>query len=353
MENIQPILSIEAKDAFEYFGINFKSREDLISKLNEKHRYFHNINHINDLINMVDTYDASKYSHNLSSIEKKILIAIALYHDAIYNVGSQTNEDDSAEYFIYQCTKNRTEEMQIVASIIRDTKNHIPSSKLSEIFCDFDLHGLKEGDFLSLLENEKKIFKEFQKFDYSDYKKGRISFLRSFLEKHATNTVNILALIDYVKFRVPKIGVYAGSFNPFHKGHLNIVEKSEKIFDKVIIAKGINPEKSSDELYQRDELESLRRKQHFRQVETFNGLITDYISEKSKDADITLIRGLRNGNDLSYEMNQIKFIKEFDSSVKSIFIHCDQEFEHISSSALRSLLSSSNKSVRSKALDYI
>jgi len=348
MENIQPPISIEAKDVFEYFGINFKSREDLISKLNEKHRYYHNMNHINDLISMVDTYDTSKYSHNLSSIEKKLLIAIALYHDAIYNVGSQTNEDDSAEYFISQCTKNRLEEIQIVASVIRDTKNHIPSSKLSEIFCDFDLRGLKEGDFLSLLENEKKIFKEFQKFDYSDYKKGRISFLQSFLEKHPTNTVNILALIDYVKFRVPKIGVYAGSFNPFHKGHLNIVEKTEKIFDKVIIAKGINPEKSKDK-----GLDGLNERLYYRQVEAFDGLINDYVSEKSKDADITLIRGLRNGNDLSYEMNQIKFIKEFDSSVKSIFIHCDQEFEHISSSAIRSLLNSNNESVRSKASDYI
>jgi pantetheine-phosphate adenylyltransferase len=352
MENIQPLISIEAKDAFEYFGINFKSREDLISKLSEKHRYYHNVDHINNLIDMVGTYDASKYSHNLSSIERKLLIVIALYHDAIYNVGSPTNEDDSAEYFISQCTKNRLEEMQIVASVIRDTKNHTPSSKLSEIFCDFDLRGLKEGDFLSLLENEKKIFLEFQKYDYSDYKKGRIDFLQSFLEKHTVNTVNILALIDYVKFRVPKIGVYAGSFNPLHKGHLNIVEKAEKIFDKVIIAKGINPEKSSDKLHQRDELENLRREQNFRQVETFNGLITDYIIEKSKDADITLIRGLRNGNDLSYEMNQLKFIKEFDSSVKSIFIHCDQEFEHISSSAIRSLLSSSNESVRSKASYY-
>jgi len=352
MENIQP-LSIEAKDAFEYFGINFKSREDLISKLNEKHRYYHNTNHINDLISMINTYDALKYSHNLSSIERKLLITIALYHDAIYNVGSSINEDDSAEYFISHCTKNRIEEMQIVASVIRDTKNHTPSSKLSEIFCDFDLRGLKEGNFLSLLENEKNIFKEFQKYDYSEYKKGRIVFLQSFLEKHAVNSANILALIDYVKFRVPKIGVYAGSFNPFHKGHLNIVEKAEKIFDKVIIAKGINPEKSSDKLYQRDELESLQRKQYYRQSETFDGLITDYVLEKSKDADITLIRGLRNGNDLSYEMNQIKFIKEFNSNVKSIFIHCDQEFEHISSSAIRSLLSSSNESVRSKASDYI
>lgn len=351
MKNTQSQLSINAKEAFEYFGINFKSREDLICKLNEKHRYYHNIDHINNLSDMVDIYDPLKYSYELSSLERKLLIIIALYHDAIYNVGSSTNEDDSAEYFISHCTKNRTEEIKLVASVIRDTKNHTPSSKLSEIFCDFDLNGLKEGDFLSLLENEKKIFKEFQKFDYSEYKKGRIDFLQSFLDKHAVNTVNILALIDYVKFRVPKIGIYAGSFNPFTKGHLNIVEKSEEIFDKVIIAKGINPEKIASS--NSNGLDGLEFKLYYRQVEPFSGLITDYISEKSKDADITLIRGLRNGNDLSYEMNQIKFIKEFNSNVKSIFIHCDQEFEHISSTAIRTMLNSGNEKIINKAQSYL
>ncbi len=195
------------------------------------------------------------------------------------------------------------------------------------------------------------VMTEYQKHDYSDYKAGRIQFLESFIEKNpGVNETNIRALIDYVKFRVPKIGVYAGSFNPFTKGHMNILEKSEKIFDKVIIAKGINPQKIT---YQKSNgLEGLDNKLYYRQVEGFFGLITDYISEKSKDADITIIRGLRNGNDLDYEMNQIKFIKDFDSNIKHIFIHCDQEYEHISSSAIRKMLESGNQKMIEKANSY-
>ncbi len=195
---------------------------------------------------------------------------------------------------------------------------------------------------------KKKIFLEFQKHDYSDYKKGRIDFLKTFLDKNPNiNEANIKALIDYVKFRRPKIGVYAGTFNPFTKGHLNIVEKAEKIFDKIIIAKGVNPEKAKDK-----GMDELDNKLYYRQVETFDGLITDYLTQKSKDADITLVRGLRNGNDLSYEMNQIRFIHEFDSNTKYIFIHCDQEYEHISSTAMRNMLESGDDKMIKKARSY-
>ena len=44
-----------------------------------------------------------------------------------------------------------------------------------------------------------------------------------------------------------RLGIYAGSFNPFHKGHYNILCKAEKIFDRVIIARGINPDKGPSE----------------------------------------------------------------------------------------------------------
>lgn len=344
------ILNHRAEEAFSYFNIPIQYQRNLGLKLTEKHRFYHNIEHINDIIKMVDSYNPIKYNgFNLNSIDRKVLLAAALYHDAIYDPTSKDNEENSAQYFISHCSKNNREnEISQVVNIIRDTKTHTPSTKLSKIFCDFDLAGLLEGDFENMLIGEKKIFLEFQKFDYSDYKKGRIDFLKSFLEKHpGINEANIKALINYVQFRVPKIGVYAGSFNPFHKGHLNIVEKAEKIFDKVIIAKGINPEKPADK-----GLNELDKKLYYRQVEAFSGVITDYLMEKSKDADITLVRGLRNGNDLSYEMNQIKFINEFNSNVKYVFIHCDQEYEHISSTALRTLLNSGDAKMIDKAIQY-
>lgn len=351
MEN--SLLHNNALEAFKYFNISEENQKDLEIKLFEKHRFYHNYEHINAIIKMVDSYNPIKYgNYNLTSIDRKILIATALYHDAIYNPTSKDNEKKSAEYFLQHCSMgNRSDETFQVTTIIKDTINHVPSTKLSQIFCDFDLQGLKDGDFYRMLIDEKKIFLEFQKYDYSDYKKGRIDFLESFLDKNpGINEANIKALIDYVKFRVPKIGVYAGSFNPFHRGHLSIIEKAEKIFDKVIIAKGINIEKVISQ--NSNGLEDLDNKLYYRQVETFDGLITDYLVNKSKDADITLIRGLRNGNDLSYEMNQIRFINEFNPYTKYIFIHCDQEYEHISSTVIRNLLNSENDKMIEKAKSY-
>ena len=52
-------------------------------------------------------------------------------------------------------------------------------------------------------------------------------------------------------------------------------------------------------------------------------------------------------------MNQIKFITEFDPNVKYIFIHCDQEYEHISSTAIRNMLGSNNEKMIEKANSYL
>ena len=126
-----------------------------------------------------------------------------------------------------------------------------------------------------------------------------------------------------------KIGLYAGSFNPFHKGHYNILQKAEKIFDKVIIARGYNPEK-------KNELVSLPNIIMDRTVMAYNGLLTDFIKTLPY-TNITLIRGLRNSVDLQYEMNQYRYLQDLMPNIQMISIFCDKEFEHISSSGIRTL----------------
>ena len=58
-----------------------------------------------------------------------------------------------------------------------------------------------------------------------------------------------------------------------------------------------------------------------------------------EDADVTIVKGLRNGYDLNYESNQLRFMQDFHPDVNEIFIQCDKQFEHISSSALRGIKS--------------
>jgi pantetheine-phosphate adenylyltransferase len=146
------------------------------------------------------------------------------------------------------------------------------------------------------------------------------------------------------------LAIYAGSFNPFHIGHLNIVEKGEKVFGhgNVLVAIGINPSKTqiSDLVDVNGKLKSETLSIKIsRPVEFYNCFLHEFIELKEKEGyNVILIRGLRNGDDLSYENNQLRFMQEFKPDVKSVFIMCDKEFEHISSSAIRQLESFSQGS---------
>lgn len=133
-----------------------------------------------------------------------------------------------------------------------------------------------------------------------------------------------------------RIGVYAGSFKPFHIGHADILRQAQPLFDEVIIAVGRNPVKDnieSEEIpYDNPIFKGIA-------IVYFEGLLSTFLNEldPQKKHELFLIRGLRNGDDLQYEQNQLQFIKEMYPSLKTVFFICGKQFEHISSSALRAL----------------
>jgi pantetheine-phosphate adenylyltransferase len=141
------------------------------------------------------------------------------------------------------------------------------------------------------------------------------------------------------------IAIYPGSFNPFHIGHLNIVEKAERIFGKgnLIICFGINPDKV-DPSKREDYVNSISEKclelesKTGRKVEIYSGFLHDFIIRlENQGNNVVVIRGLRNGADLDYEVNQMRFINDYKKNVNVVYITCDKEFEHISSSAIRKI----------------
>ena len=134
------------------------------------------------------------------------------------------------------------------------------------------------------------------------------------------------------------IALYCGTFKPFHIGHLNIVEKAENIFGKgnVIIGIGINPEKIQEEdpqIRRKNIEDKIGRTVIVYEIFTHE-LIENYEKQGYK---VVLIRGLRNGDDLAYEDNQLKFIRDFKKEINVVFFRCDEQYEHISSSAIRNL----------------
>jgi pantetheine-phosphate adenylyltransferase len=167
---------------------------------------------------------------------------------------------------------------------------------------------------------EKKVFKEYQHLDWSVYRQIRLEFLRSLPKADAG-----LLWLDSFE---PKIGLFPGSFNPFHKGHYNILTKAEKLFDKVIIAFGNNPDKGPRSFPIPNTVKN-------RQILEYSSLLTDLV--ESLKYPVTVIRGLRNSTDFQYEQNQYRYMKELKPDLFIVNIFCDKEFEHISSSGIRTL----------------
>ena len=133
-----------------------------------------------------------------------------------------------------------------------------------------------------------------------------------------------------------KLVIYPGSFNPFTVGHLNILEKAERMFgaDNVVILVGANPTKDSAD--RADRAKTIALNLPSKKVDNFYGYLTDYVHTKEEEGyDVIIIRGLRNGDDLDYEVNQLRYLEDRKKNLNVIFIICDKEFEHISSSGYR------------------
>jgi len=217
------------------------------------------------------------------------------------------------------------------------TKRHeyCDDQLINEII-DLDLKIFTKSLF-ELIEYEHGIFKEYQFANIALYIVKRIEFLNSIKQKykkaHWYNKDvenNIDSLIKYVKYRKYKIGIFAGSFDPFHIGHKNILNKAENVFDKIIIAKGCNPDKDESRY---DLPTSL-----FNEKIKYTGLVTDLFKDRIDNVDLFLVRGLRNIYDLGYEENLRKTILDIDNTIEFSYFFCDSKFEHISSSLIRGLL---------------
>lgn len=288
--------------------------DSVLKRYEEHHRYYHTTTHLLDVV-----LQLSKLDH----FDDELFLA-AVYHDAIYDPQANDNEERSAALFLAEAKSASLNKLQMdsINILILDTKTHKPSIEKSQLLIKADL-SILEQPLSKLIEYEHQIFKEFQFVDYKVYQPKRIEILN---QLNVNGKLN--ALIEYVTFRKPSIGVFCGSFNPFHKGHYNVLQKAERIFDKVIISFGKNPDKTNRTW---DIPNSIKN----RQLIEYNGLLTDFV--ESLGYDVVVIKGLRNSTDFQYEQNQYRYIQELMPGIKIINIFCDKEFEHISSSGIRTL----------------
>lgn len=323
------------KAVIEEYNINI-TIDEILERYNERHRYFHTPEHLNRIMRDINILEEN---HEVSADLHNRLVLVTLFHDIVYYPWKTDNELRSAKLFYRVFPKGIDDELRHdVYSAIKATANHANTSELSEVFNKLDFGELKDpnhDDFHELIEYEHKIFKEYQFLPLEDYITHRVRFLQSI----KADNKHISQLINYVKNRHYNIGIYPGSFNPFHVGHMNILEKAEKLFDKVIIVKGVNPDKVKSDK-QMDELNvqfmSLKEQLPDRETKFVEGnIITKLFVNDPRNP--VLIRGLRNGYDLTYEESYLTFCKDYHPELRYTLILCDKQFSHVSSSSIRNI----------------
>lgn len=127
-----------------------------------------------------------------------------------------------------------------------------------------------------------------------------------------------------------RVAVYPGSFDPIHNGHLDIVEKSRRVFDEVIVAVLGNEDKEPVfSVAERVEMvaHEIRDCEDCR-VESFSGLLVDFM--RTVEAQI-IIRGLRAVSDFEYEFQMALMNRRLEPQIETVFMVPQSEYIYLSS----------------------
>jgi len=134
----------------------------------------------------------------------------------------------------------------------------------------------------------------------------------------------------------PRTAVYTGVFDPVHLGHQDLVQRSSRLFDRLIIAVGINPDKAT--------FFSIEERVHLLkqvtaiypnvEVHPFTGLAVRFVRDAGAKI---MVRGLRTLSDMEYEFAMSLMNLNLDRDIETVFLMAREEFSHVSSSLLRQI----------------
>lgn len=135
--------------------------------------------------------------------------------------------------------------------------------------------------------------------------------------------------------RKPKIAIFAGTFDPPTHGHLNIIERSRRLFDRTIVAVGVNPEK--EPLFSSEERVELMRgligDAPDVEIESYDGLTMDFVNQRGADV---IVKGIRDSDDLRNELRQAN-VNMIAGDVETVFLFTTDQTALISSTLIRQI----------------
>ena len=131
--------------------------------------------------------------------------------------------------------------------------------------------------------------------------------------------------------------VFAGTFDPPTLGHKSIIEECLKLFDEVVVAILVNPDKNPYcTVEQRKEMLSLDFEGESRlRILAFEGTVAELLNQEGTKI---YVRGIRNGIDLDYENANFYASKKLDKEITAVYLPCPQELLHVSSTMVRNSL---------------
>ena len=131
-----------------------------------------------------------------------------------------------------------------------------------------------------------------------------------------------------------RIGVYPGTFDPITNGHVDLISRGLRLFDKIYVAVAANPQKHPVlTLDERVELVRLATKEIPRvEVEPFHGLLVDFVRQRGAH---TVIRGLRAVSDFELELQMALMNRNLDESVETVFLMPSQEYIYLTSTIIK------------------
>lgn len=151
---------------------------------------------------------------------------------------------------------------------------------------------------------------------------------------------------------MPNLAILPGSFDPITMGHVDIAERALKIFDKVIIAVGINPYKKTLFTVEEriDMIENAFKNHNERvKVDAFEGLLVDYADKVNANV---LIRGLRAVSDFEWELQLALLNRKLNRNVETFFLMTGYRYLYISSNIIKASAQAGG-SVEDLVTDYV
>ncbi|WP_342349020.1 pantetheine-phosphate adenylyltransferase [uncultured Nitrospira sp.] len=134
------------------------------------------------------------------------------------------------------------------------------------------------------------------------------------------------------------IGIYPGTFDPITRGHTDVIARSLRLVEQVIVAVAPNPRKAP--LFDLDERVQLAKIATSDlkgvTVEPFDGLLVNYVRERGA---LAIIRGLRAVSDFEHEFQMALLNRKLDSSLETVFLMSSEEYSYLTSSMVKEVAS--------------